>query len=313
MHRTKGFTLVELLVAISIIGILIALMIPAVQSAREASRRMQCANNMKQMAAAVQNHNDAMRIFPTAGFIPWETSIIRTMRGKVPATAPGQTWSGMYQILPYMEYKNIWMLPDDNTIIQQVIPTYSCPSRRSPTVSWWIDGGAALVDYAMNGGSNVLEERASSTGPFKEVTEKDRTARRLVDIVDGLSNTLLFGEKYVYFEFYAGESWGDNGSYVRGYYWCNTRWSRHMGIYQDGTMPVVDSMGRIYSASISDPWNFFGSAHPYTMNAAMCDGSVHALKYDISVGVFDQLCNINDANDKEIQRYNLPPLGSWSD
>lgn len=246
------------------------------------------------MAAAVQNHNDAMRFFPTAGYIPWEKSTLRTMKGNLPVAAPAQKWSGMYQILPYMELKSLWQLSNDQLIIQQVITTFNCPSRRSTTISYWIDDGAQLIDYAMNGGSNKLEERAPSTGPFKEVTDKDHSVRRLVDIRDGLSKTLLFGEKYVYFLFYDGESWGDNGSYVRGYYWCNTRWSRHMGIHYDGHIPTVDSLGYPYSGSISDPWNFFGSAHPNTMNAAMCDCSVQSLNYDIDIDVFDQLCNIND-------------------
>src|SRR5262245_44412572 len=85
-----GFTLVELLVVIAIIGVLIGLLLPAVQAAREASRRSSCANNLKQMALAVQLHETALRVLPNDGEWPWSG---RTMLGNGPAKVPKQTWS----------------------------------------------------------------------------------------------------------------------------------------------------------------------------------------------------------------------------
>ncbi len=145
----RGFTLIELLVVIAIIGLLMALLLPAIQRVREASNRMRCGSNLSQIALACHNHHNDYNIFPTAG-IWWNAP--RVLRNGVPVSAPWQNKSFLYQILPYMEQQQLWRLGpgQEGTIIGTVIPAYYCPSRRKPAGgppvgNWgqanWIDIG----------------------------------------------------------------------------------------------------------------------------------------------------------------------------
>ena len=112
-----GFTLVELLVVIAIIGVLVSLLLPAVQAAREAARRMQCSNNLKQQGLAIQNHHDVFKHFPPGGYNPW-----------------GAVGSWATHILPYMEQNTLAVQNTNNNV--DILryrggPTvFFCPSRR---------------------------------------------------------------------------------------------------------------------------------------------------------------------------------------
>lgn len=200
----KGFTLVELLVVIAIIGILVGLLLPAVQAAREAARRMQCSNNVKQLALANHNHHDARKAFPP---------ILTT--GSSGATYSTQhNW--LTYTLPYIEQSNVWSLvsfptrrPDDpfyttsnvdNSALGNAIdmnnlpasrvwiPTFICPSdpvggTRQPEA----DGGRAPTNYVGNQGSSVSFTQGN--GIFFR-----NSKIRFGDVTDGSSNTYLVSE-----------------------------------------------------------------------------------------------------------------------
>ncbi|MCA9147637.1 MAG: DUF1559 domain-containing protein, partial [Planctomycetales bacterium] len=106
--RSRGFTLVELLVVIAIIGVLVALLLPAIQAAREAARRTQCTNQVKQMMTAMLNHESAKQAFPSGGIIPWPNiqDYLTGPNGR-PYGPEKQGLGWAYQILPYIEADNV--------------------------------------------------------------------------------------------------------------------------------------------------------------------------------------------------------------
>src|SRR2546429_6257391 len=152
-HR-YAFTLVELLVVIAIIGVLVALLLPAVQAAREASRRSKCTNNLKQFGLAFHNHHDTLDVFPDGGENWDPVAWPRTMVGGAPATAPKQNWGWGYQILPYIEQTNVWTNKDDVAVRGSIIPIYFCPTRRKPSAITIGTVSCAMIDYVGSAGTD---------------------------------------------------------------------------------------------------------------------------------------------------------------
>ncbi|MBA4104652.1 MAG: hypothetical protein C0485_02760 [Pirellula sp.] len=148
----RGFTLVELLVVIAIIGVLVALLLPAVQAAREAARRTTCQNQVRQMGIALQNHVDSQKVFPTGGSVPNPSLADYTSGGtNSPGTPNGANKQGLgsfYQLLPYLELNSVKALTNPTQLQSTLIPLYNCPSRRSPMRSSNSTAGNQLTDYA---------------------------------------------------------------------------------------------------------------------------------------------------------------------
>jgi prepilin-type N-terminal cleavage/methylation domain-containing protein/prepilin-type processing-associated H-X9-DG protein len=148
----QAFTLVELLVVIAIIGVLVALLLPAVQAAREAARRTQCANQVRQIGLSMQNHVSARGVFPTGGngngpnlsyYVTGTTANPGNPNGP---NKQGLSWS--YQLLPYLEQDAVQGITSTAQIAGTIISLYYCPSRRQPTVLGNSLYGNAMTDYA---------------------------------------------------------------------------------------------------------------------------------------------------------------------
>lgn len=145
----RGFTLVELLVVIAIIGVLVALLLPAIQAAREAARRTQCLNQVRQMGVALQNHLNAQKVFPTGGNVPNPNIEDYTSGGtNNPGRPNGPNKQGLgafYQMLPYLEQNAVKGITRQTDLQGKLISLYNCPSRRSPGAG---PAEVQLTDYA---------------------------------------------------------------------------------------------------------------------------------------------------------------------
>lgn len=291
-----GFTLVELLVVITIIGILIALLLPAVQGARESARRAQCANNLKQIALAFLNYHSAHDAFPDGG----KNICNAPIHGAVNASRCGgadhwgccspwdrSEWSWPYALLPFLEQQALYDQTNNSVISRTPLPVWHCPTRRRAVLY----NNSAKIDYAGNAGSRggdgadgiIIRKNVGLATPGLP------TYIKLDHIRDGASNTLLVAEKQLNPDRF-GLTYDDNEPYVA------PGWDSE--IYRIGTttyVPKLDSMHPSYTAS--DPYvgsHYFGSSHPGMMNAALADGSVRSISYGITPEIFRRLCVRND-------------------
>jgi prepilin-type N-terminal cleavage/methylation domain-containing protein len=290
MKRRAGFSLVELMVVIFIIGLLVALLLPAIQGAREAARRVHCRNNLKQLALAAINFEDNHRRYATEN----------------EATRNQPTWITL--LFPYIEEDalfNEWakaagyngpidlLTINQRRSLEQVVATpvtiLYCPSRRPPRAfdiydNPWRSGArpygvGARSDYALNGGaSNNPDEIAVKlpgiwevARPMERMAGKRIHQVRAKDVKDGLSSTYLIGEKAVTTENYEnGKDPGDHESAFRCPRGNCVRFAKRTPNHD---VSAIDNCWSCHS---------FGSAHLTHWHVAYCDGSVHAMSYDIS-------------------------------
>lgn len=192
MRRRMGFTLIELLVVIAIIAILIALLLPAVQQAREAARRAQCKNHLKQLALAVHNYSESHSRFPPSAAVNLG----------VTSTGNNGSWSVHGRILPYLEQANLYSVVDLNTawddqqaISGLKIPVFSCPSDPKSDVIRDPGGGKALLYptcYGFNFGTWFVFNPVTRQGGDGMFYPNASLSFR--DVTDGTSNTLLIAE-----------------------------------------------------------------------------------------------------------------------
>ncbi|MFO0890288.1 MAG: DUF1559 domain-containing protein [Isosphaeraceae bacterium] len=302
MPRARGFTLIELLVVIAIIAVLISLLLPAVQSAREAARRAQCTNNLKQLALACHNYEDGNNCFPAGTYYMWPRTCNRWKQGP----------SFFISFLPYFEQGNIfnsynYMLHPyqaaNSTLMGAGISTFWCPS--DPEVAAPVQasiprnylgscsgmpGGQVATPpwqlyhttYAGNAGVVPVYPGAPAVDPNYSSTVASATgiihfgsATRLSSITDGTSNTVLLGErnffkirpeaaKQVWMLWFSG-AYSD--TMFSALYPLNPD-KAVSGLAQDFGVP---GGGNATTESA-------GSNHPGGANFAFCDGSVRFLK-----------------------------------
>lgn len=214
INRRGAFTLVELLVVIAIIGILIALLLPAVQSAREAARRTQCVNNLKQFGLAMHNYESVAGRFPPAqinlhsqyasdpDYIAWSSST-----GKSLPSNSYFNWGVHAFLLPFMEQANVAELidfdvdPDDQLNVRRTkIELFVCPSEANQVTAG--NQQAGKNNYRGNAGRHAVQG-ANNDGVitvftnvrFRDRKDRSKWGNRPSDILDGLSNTAAFSER----------------------------------------------------------------------------------------------------------------------
>ncbi|RCS53879.1 DUF1559 domain-containing protein [Bremerella cremea] len=291
-NERSGFTLVELLVVIAIIGVLIALLLPAVQQAREAARRSQCSNNLKQMGLAMHNYHDVNGCFP-AGFYrrtPYKT--YSTFSG------PGWGWGAM--ILPQIEQNNRYeglrvnqrFCSDDSDILkysQPLIETFRCPSAPGNNLNPEFKNSSSEPSHGLStykgvfGDKNTQYNYSGDDCPYYAGSCVDggngvfspNSATKFRDVTDGTTNTVMIGEV----------PFGENGTrdssgdliHYRGAVWVGvTLGGASSNVATHQTLRGVTASGSQSSQyKINGTKDFaFGSHHPGGAQFVLSDGSV---------------------------------------
>lgn len=305
IRRRCGVSLMEVLVTISVIGMLLSLLLPAVHASREAARQTVCKNNLRQLALAALIHENAIGQFPSGGW-GW-TWYGDPDRG----TGSSQPGGWTYNLLRYVERADLARLGAGKTAAEKrsaigavnstPLSVFYCPSRRAvglyPLDPDWPPVNATRTplidkcDYAANSGDLLVNANPGppclAAGddpmyPWPDFSKSSgivhmRSTTRLADVRDGTMFTYLFGEKHMGTIGY--ESGDDQGAFV-GYDWDTTRWTTL------GWTPLPDG-GPVAA-------DRFGGPHPWACLFAFCDGAVHAISFDVDAEVHRRFGNRHD-------------------
>ncbi|MAT71341.1 MAG: hypothetical protein CMJ58_17665 [Planctomycetaceae bacterium] len=302
-RRARGFTLVELLVVIAIIGVLVALLLPAVQSAREAARRMSCTNNLKNIILAAHNYHGSVGEFCPSAQLPGkssETSISMHI-SLLPYIEQGALDAVVTERLRNSPNGTLDELALTDALLNGEITIYWCPSRDQSEQEDFTDAGRALVTYfgvtgaGRNGNRYTFANPAQCGEVFNDGVFYPYEAVSIKHITDGTSQTLAIGERtYQLRTFFAGAFYNGAKPYSAGttqvcsHAAKNMRWGitspEDVGYY---VMAQNAPNGSPKTILFNDL--FFGSDHPSGANFAYADGSVHFLADDTSVTVLRNL------------------------
>lgn len=335
-RKQRAFTLVELLVVIAIIGILVGLLLPAVQAAREAARRMQCGNNLKQIGLALHNYESAFKKLPPGAYGA------NPLKGE-PSGEDDDGFGWMVSLLPLIEQQALYetIRPNGHFGVlgnqsirsrvypeipvgqvfrggDQIVPTYRCPSSALPDrvpATWLVPGsglvgaGAIPAQHPMSIGHATSDYKGaggSCNGDFGVLHKLwEAPPTRYRDVTDGLSNTIAVAESsYVTTSTSASRRRTEAPTAFRD-------WPTWIGMFGDGADETIRVNGRTNSPingqvnpntmafAINDDCAF--SYHAGGAQFAFCDGSVHFISENISMATY---CNLHDKRDGV-------PIGSW--
>jgi prepilin-type N-terminal cleavage/methylation domain-containing protein len=301
-YRRRAFTLVELLVVIAIIGILVALLLPAIQAAREAARRTECGNKLKQIGVALHNYHDTYNELPT-GWI--------SQQG-MPGSGSGYAWGWGTSILPFIEQASLpeqigygmqtihqsASNPATRALMQVPIDAYRCPSDVAPDNNNWLSMasqalatsnyvGAHNSDHFFSSGGTRAAEHVQRGGMFNS-----QRGVKLRDVLDGTSNTWMVGERKWQFVDINGDVLISAAAHAFGsvtephsHTW-RRGYQMAVGVYKmnlDGT----NQAGQIYSGQVSQRGaQGFSSVHPGGAQFCLADASVRFVSESID-GHFD--------------------------
>ncbi|MEZ5941262.1 MAG: DUF1559 domain-containing protein [Planctomycetaceae bacterium] len=305
--QRKGFTLIELLVVIAIIAVLIALLLPAVQQAREAARRSQCKNNLKQIGLGLHNYHETFNSFPPGGI---------TM-GDCCGTKSGTNWA--ISILPYVDQAPLYNIYDFNSfnedpglnngnqiVRETILKVYNCPSDINVgTKNRPESGPGSGLDYAMSSyravvgttdGTDWQDNRGAFTnanlrswkGALHTVCDRSgATVEKMGTIIDGTSNTLMVGE------------YSTRTNPRRGSFWAYTYTSYvNSAIHNNQSRTLINDYNRCVAIGGMGGSNSckraFGSFHVGGIQFLMADGAVRFISENIDLGTLGGLGTIQN-------------------
>jgi len=300
MLRRRGFTLIELLVVIAIIAVLIALLLPAVQQAREAARRTQCKNNLKQLGLALHNYESSIRVFP-----PSSTSPIGKGVWNYPGSGPNDPNIHLHSfaslILPYLDQSALYgnlnynvsaLDPVNRTMASTKIPAFICPSYAGSQVSTdtHYTGGSinfanfAIRNYVAMGAKTVLG-LSGAIPPEGILYPRSSTGFR--DIIDGTSSTIMLAETREQ----GASVWVDGSSASVAARWFNPMNPPTYG----GTTTAINYNPYFLGAQLYGPNNAIdqtygpSSLHTGGAHHLMADGAVRFISQNLDVNIYDAL------------------------
>ncbi len=304
-HRCRAFTLIELLVVIAIIAILIALLLPAVQQAREAARRTQCKNNLKQLGLAVHNYHGTFHLFPNNNPL-----IQRSSDGKRIVQGP---WT--ISLLPHLEQSNLFDRWDmslsfgeggNRSLLTTPIPSYRCPSTPGPVVASFPGITSASFDADRDAiGSGVRYDAtavdyhppiSAHTPPMDPSSARVPAVMPQIsqhgfrDVTDGLSNTLLFGEVAGYPKRYNGRTEAGDQPAVFGHMGA---WNRMLTIRSNAAGDTFYGGNCLVNCTNYAGTNLY-SFHDGGAQICLVDGSVRFLSENTSMDAIFRLMAVQD-------------------
>jgi prepilin-type N-terminal cleavage/methylation domain-containing protein/prepilin-type processing-associated H-X9-DG protein len=311
-RSTKAFTLVELLVVIAIIGLLVALLLPAIQAARESARRNQCVNNLKQIGNAIQMRHDSKKLLP-----PGRNG--RTTNSNTGVTTFGVSWA--FELLPYVEQMPLYQAlvrtlpstdPRNALAMRTPVNIFFCPSRREPAADRDFDnndqpapeenrGVAAGGDYAGSAGIDITFGTDNPNGePPGIIGGALYTFARnsLKQVTDGTSASIAVGEKYIPTEDEVREAHPNMNPAMMHYYQRDTAYLAGDHRYAilagtecgmaHGEAPTTGGCG------VNRLWEQFGSEHSGVSNFVFLDGHVQTIEQSVDLITLQRISTVAD-------------------